>query len=166
MENVTTFKTVRNNSTALVVVEEMEPKEALKMHTTIKQRGRGAIQEFVQNETPYKNYGGYYYQMKKLGIMPMTTRGSYDKSQQQQTAVVPTQSRIDALEEELRQIKSLLSKVNTTPCDRAISLLSSSYGALGYSSRKFLAYLVTHNPADLSSKQEKWLTDLEQKHLS
>lgn len=152
MDNVTAFKTARNNSTALVVVGEMEPKEALKMHTSVKEQGRGAIQEFVRNETPYEKYGHYYYELKKLGVAPFKPRGP--------RKVTDTQS---ALEDRIQQLEMQISVLSITPARRAVEVLYHSVDEISHKSRSFLCNIIQRNSANLSPKQEKWLSDLESK---
>lgn len=155
MDNVATFKTTREKSKALVVVEDMDPKEALKMHTSIKKQGKGAIRDFIHAETPYKNYGGYYYQMKKLGVMPMNPRGS-SETQVDAHETNPIEQRIKELEEQLQSL-------NTSAGKRAAKIAASAYEELNYKSRKFLGDMIAKDlPAHrLSYKQDGWLSSLE-----
>lgn len=155
MDNVATFKTTRQKSKALVVVEEMDPKEALKMHTSIKKQGKGAITEFIYAETPYKNYGGYYYQMKKLGVMPINPRGSGEKKVSHHDT--------DPLENRIRQLEEQLQGMNTSAGQRAAKIAASAYEQLNYKSRKFLGDMISKDlPAHrLSYKQDGWLSSLE-----
>ena len=156
MDNVATFKTTRDKSKALVVVEGMDPEEALKMHTRIKKKGKGAIRDFIHNETPYKNYGGYYYQMKKLGVMPMTPR----KSKSGTHASNPLERRIQQLEERFQYL-------NTSTGQRAAKITAAAYEQLNYNSRKFLGDMIAKDlPAHrLSYKQEAWLSSLEHRFV-
>jgi len=155
MDNVATFKTTREKSKALVVVEEMDPKEALKMHTSIKKQGKGAITEFIHAETPYKNYGGYYYQMKKLGVMPMNPRGS-GETQVSAHASNPLEHRIQQLEMQLQNL-------NVSTGQRAAKIAAAAYEQLNYKSRKFLGDMIAKDlPVHrLSYKQDGWLSSLE-----
>lgn len=155
MDNVTTFKTSSEKSKALVVVEDMDPKEALKMHTSLKKQGKGAISEFIYTETPYKNYGGYYYQMKKLGVMPINRRSSGE------TQVSPQTS--NPLEDRIRQLEEQLQGMNTSTGHRAAKIAAAAYERLSYKSRKFLGDMIAKDlPAHrLSYKQDDWLSSLE-----
>lgn len=164
MKNVMQFQSTRTKedrhmqgnqkSTALVVVEDLTEREALIMHTSVKERGRGAVKAFVENETPYESYPKYHYQLKKKGIMPMSKR---------KKSILPTkpldhthqlQLKIDQLERQLQVSKQ-------TPAERAINILYSSYKEVGYKSRSFLCSIISKDRATLTDKQEKWLSDLE-----
>lgn len=155
MDNVAKFSSTR--SKALVAVDDMDPADALKMHTAIKSRGRGAITEFVENETPYGTYGNYYYRMKKIGVMPMKPQGSKGKSQQKQQS--------NPLEERIKQLEMQLQNLNTSTGHRAAKIAAAAYEQLNYKTRKFLGDMIvkdlpTHT---LSYKQEAWLANLESK---
>jgi len=155
MDNVTNFSSTR--SKALVVVDDMDPVDALKMHTYIKSQGRGAITEFVENETPYGTYGNYYYRMKKIGVMPMNPRGSKGKNQQKQQS--------SPLEDRIKQLEMQLESLNASTGHRAAKIAAAAYEQLNYKTRKFLGDMIakdlpTHT---LSYKQEAWLSNLEDK---
>jgi len=159
MDNVATFKTTREKSSKeLVVVEEMTPEEALTMHTSVKKRGRGAIIEFVHAETPYKNYGGYYYQMKKLGVMPMNPRGSGSNGRQK-----PTSYTSNPLEERVQQLEEQLQNLNVSAGQRASKIAATAFDQLNYKSRKFIGDMIAKDlpSGRLSYKQELWLSGLE-----
>jgi len=162
MDNVATFKTTRDKSKELVVVEDMDPEEALKMHTRIKKKGKGAIRDFIHNETPYKNYGGYYYQMKKLGVMPMTPR----KAKSDTHSLDPLERRIQQLEEWF-QYEERFQYLNTSTGQRAAKITAAAYEQLNYNSRKFLGDMIAKDlPAHrLSYKQEAWLSSLEHRFV-
>jgi len=155
MDNVATFKTTRDKSKALVVVEGMDPEEALKMHTRIKKKGKGAIRDFIHAETPYKNYSGYYYQMKKLGVMPMNPRGS------SKTKVSYPISK--SLEHRIQQLEAELQSLSVSAGQRAAKIAAAAYEQLNYKSRKFIGDMIAKDlPAHrLSYKQEAWLSSLE-----
>lgn len=154
MNNVATFKTGRDTSTALVVVEQMSPKEALSMHTKVKEQGRGAVKSFVKNDTEYDSYPKYYYALKKKGVVPFNPRGP---------KVVSSPSKSD-LELRIQQLEMQLSAPQITPAKRAVDLLHSSMDNVTYASRKFLCSIVQRNSATLSPKQEAWLSNLEQQN--
>lgn len=163
MQNVMTFKTSRNESTsatgtALVRVEDMSPREAFLMHTSVKERGRGAVKKFIDHETPYNGYGQYHYQLLKLGVMPMKKRGA-------KAVVSQDNSVVSALESKIKQLEMQLSLAQVTPANRALDVLNAGFGELHYRSRGFLCSIITKDSASLSPKQEKWLSDLETQYL-
>lgn len=155
MDNVATFKTSRDKSKALVVVENMDPKEALKMHTSVKSQGKGAIREFIATETPYPNYGGYYYQMKKLGVMPMKPRGPK----------VPESHKQKSLEDRIKYLESKLESLSESAGKRAAKIVHQAYDDLDKKSLSFLSSMIARDlpSCSLSWKQEKWLSDLEKR---
>lgn len=161
MNNVATFKTTRNTSTALVVVDDMSPMDALKMHTSVKERGRGAVKAFVENETVYDNYRAYHYRLKKIGVMPLSSR----KNKPQHAVKETLPAVVADLEQKIKQLELQLQAANVTPAQRALDVLSSGLGEINYRSRVFLANLIAKDYASISHKQEKWLADLESKHL-
>jgi hypothetical protein len=164
MTNVATFKTTRNQSTALIAVDNMPPKEAFRLHVAVKERGRGAVKQFVENETVYDNYRAYHYQLKKLGVMPLSKRGKNSAVSVKQTQSV-ADPRIQQLEAQIKQLELQLQTVTVTPAQRALDVLSAGLGEINYRSRVFLAQLIAKDYASISHKQEKWLSDLESKHL-
>lgn len=153
MDNVATFKTTRDTSKALVVVENMNPREALELHTSVKEQGKGAIGKFVKNDTPYSSYGNYYYQMKKLGVMPMKPRKKADAPQTKETQ----------LEVRIQQLEKQLQTLNTTVGKRAALVAAAGFDDLNYRTRKFLGDMITKDlpTHKLSVKQEEWLSSLE-----
>lgn len=153
MDNVATLKTSRDTSTALVVVDQMSPKEALSMHTKVKDQGRGAVKSFVKNDTAYDSYPKYYYALKKKGVVPFNPRGP-------RVATVTE----NPLELRIQQLEMQLSATQVTPAKRAVELLYSSMDNVTYASRKFLCSIVQRNSATLSPKQEAWLSSLEQQN--
>lgn len=165
MTNVATFKTTRNPSTALVVVDNMSPKEALGLHTSVKERGRGAVKQFVEAETIYGNYGSYYYQLKRLGVMPLSHRGKKSTALVEQTKKVSPPSVVADLEQRIKQLEMQIAIAKVSPAQRALNILSSSLNDLGDKSRMFLCGIVSRNSAGLSTKQEKWMNDLEGRFL-
>lgn len=159
MQNVMTFKTTRNQNTtgtALIRVEDMSPREAFLMHTSIKERGRGAVKQFVEHETPYTGYSQYHYQMKKLGVMPFNKRSN---------SVSVENTRVAKLEAQIKQLELQLLAAQVTPANRALDILVAAFGELTFRSRNFLCSIISKDPVSLSQKQEKWLSDLESKHL-
>ena len=144
----------KQKSTALVVVEDLTEREALIMHTSVKERGRGAVKAFVENETPYESYPKYHYQLKKKGIMPMSKR---------KKSSLPTKTLGDTrqLQMQIDELKHQLQISKQTPAERAINILYSSYKEIGYKSRSFLCSIISKDRATLTDKQEKWLSDLE-----
>lgn len=148
MENVATFKTTRNQSTALVVIDQMSPKDALEMHTAVKNQGRGSVSAFVKNETPYEGYAKYYYELKKKGVVPFKPRG-------------PRKQSYSPLELRVQQLEMELAASYLTPSKRAMTVLQSALEEVTGSSRKFLCDIIARDRASLSQKQEKWLSDLE-----
>lgn len=148
--NVSTINSGNSGSTALVVVDDMSDKEILDLHTSVKKAGRGAIREFVQNETPYNTYGDYYYRLVKKGVAPFKPREEEHKS----TPKTSLEARIEQLEREL-------SFVQTTPAVRAMNILSENLEEVTGRSRKFLCDVVYHDRNHLTEKQNKWLSDLE-----
>ena len=153
MDNVATFKTNRDTSTSLVVVDQMSPREALSMHTKVKDQGRGAVKAFVKNDTAYDSYPKYYYALKKKGVVPFNPRGP--------RAATVTEN---PLELRIQQLEMQLSATKITPAKRAVDLLYSSMDNVTYASRKFLCSIVQRNSATLSPKQEAWLSSLEQQN--
>lgn len=154
MDNVATFKTNRDTSTSLVVVDQMSPREALSMHTKVKDQGRGAVNAFVKNDTAYDSYPKYYYALKKKGVVPFNPRGPKATSSPSKTD----------LELRIQQLEMQLSAPHVTPAKRAVELLYSSMDNVTYASRKFLCSIVQRNSATLSPKQESWLSSLEQQN--
>lgn len=153
MDNVATFKTNRDTSTSLVVVDQMSPREALSMHTKVKDQGRGAVKAFVKNDTAYDSYPKYYYALKKKGVVPFNPRGP-------RVATVTE----NPLELRIKQLEMQLEASFVTPAKRAVEVLYSGLDGISHSSRKFLCSIVQRNSATLSPKQEKWLSDLETKY--
>lgn len=153
MDNVATFKTNRDTSTSLVVIDQMSPREALSMHTKVKDQGRGAVKSFVKNDTAYDSYPKYYYALKKKGVVPFNPRGP-------RVATVTE----NPLELRIQQLEMQLSATKITPAKRAVDLLYSSMDNVTYASRKFLCSIVQRNSATLSPKQEAWLSSLEQQN--
>ena len=155
MSNVETLQTTRQSTqTALVVIDQMSPKEALMTHTAVKNQGRGAVTAFVKNETSYDSYPKYYYALKKKGVVPFSPRGPKATSS-------PSKS---DLELRIQQLEMQLSAPQVTPAKRAVCLLHSSMDNVTYASRKFLCSIVQRNSATLSPKQEAWLAGLEQQN--
>ena len=153
MDNVATFKTNRTQSTALVVVDQMSPKEALAMHTSVKGQGRGAVKSFVKNETPYDSYPKYYYELKKKGVVPFKPRG--------QRVATRTEN---PLELRIQQLELQLQSATLTPSRRALDVLESGLKEIAGNSRKFLCDVIRYDRSSLTNKQEKWLSDLEAKY--
>ena len=154
MSNVETLQTTRQSTqTALVVIDQMSPREALMTHTAIKNQGRGAITAFVKNETSYDSYPKYYYALKKKGVVPFKPRGP-------RVATVTE----NPLELRIKQLEMQLEASFVTPAKRALEVLYSGLDSISHSSRKFLCSVVQRNSATLSPKQEKWLSDLEAKY--
>ena len=152
MSNVETLKaTPQSTQTALVVIDQMTPKEALMTHTAIKNQGRGAVIAFIKNETPYNSYPKYYYELTKKGVAPFKAQGPKKKAATQNNL----QLRIEQLEMQLAV--SLVS-----PAKRAMSLLQDSRDQIGGKSRRFLCDVVCYDRSSLTVKQEKWMTDLEE----
>jgi hypothetical protein len=152
MDNVTTFKTILDTPTSLVVVDQMSPREALSMHTKVKGQGRGAVKAFVKNDTAYDSYPKYYYALKKIGVVPFNPRGP---------KVTSSPSKTD-LEFRIQQLELQIAVSSITPAKRAVELLCSSMDNISYTSRKFLCSVVQRNSATVSPKQEAWLSGLEQ----
>jgi hypothetical protein len=165
LTNVATFKSVRNPSTALVVVDNMTTKEALGLHTSVKERGRGAVKQFVEGETIYGSYSHYYYQLKKLGVMPLSQRGKKSTALVGQTKKVSPPSVVADLEQRIKQLEMQLQVAKVSPAQRALNILSADLNNLGDKSRIFLCAIVSRNSAGLSAKQEKWMSDLEGRTL-
>ena len=151
MSNVETLQTTRQSTqTALVVVDQMSPREALMTHTAVKNQGRGAITAFVKNETSYDSYPKYYYALKKKGVVPFNPRGP-------RVATITE----NPLELRIKQLEMQLKASSITPAKRAVEVLYSSVDSISYTSRKFLCSIVQRNSATLSPKQESWLSSLE-----
>ena len=140
-------------STALIRVDIMEPREALRQHVQVKENGRGAIINFVENETIYPAYGQYYYQLKKLGVVPFRKSGVATAS--------PEMHKELSLEEQVLELKRQLAAAKVSPAKRAINVLYHHFEQLGVRSRSFLCTIVAQDRSTLSNKQEKWLSDLE-----
>jgi hypothetical protein len=154
MSNVETFKTTRQSTqTALVVVDQMSPKEALMMHTSVKSQGRGAVKSFIKNETPYDSYWGYYYELKKKGVVPFNPKGPKNKI-----------SLRNPLELRIEQLEMQLAISLTSPAKRAMTLLQENLEHIVGKSRRFLCDVVCYDRASLTPKQEKWMSDLEESH--
>lgn len=140
-------------STALIRVDTMEPREALRQHVQVKEGGKGAILNFVENETIYPAYGQYYYQLKKIGVVPFRKSGV--DMEAPETRYEPT------LEEQVRELKRQLAVAKMSPAKRAVEVLYGQFDRLGTHSRSFLCTLIAYDLAKLTAKQEKWLSDLE-----
>ena len=154
MSNVETFKTTRQSTqTALVVVDQMSPKEALMTHTSVKSQGRGAVTAFIKNETPYDSYPKYYYELKKKGVVPFKPRGPKN-----------TVSLRNPLELRIEQLEMQLAISLTSPAKRAMTLLQENLDQVTGKSRRFLCDVVCYDRASLTVKQEKWMSDLEAAH--
>lgn len=151
MANVETLNTTHNSTqTALVVVDHMSPKDALMTHTSVKSQGRGAVTDFIKNETPYDSYPKYYYELKKKGVVPFKPRGPKNKADLRN----PLEIRIEQLEKQLAL--SL-----TSPAERAMTLLKDNLDQVTGKSRRFLCDVVCYDRVSLTPKQEKWMSDLE-----
>lgn len=153
MDNVATFKTNRDTSTSLVVVDQMSPREALSMHTKVKEQGRGAVKSFVKNDTAYDSYPKYYYALKKKGVVPFKPRGP-------RVAAVTE----NPLELRIQQLELQLQSATLTPSRRALDVLESGLKEIAGNSRKFLCDVIRYDRSSLTDKQEKWLSDLEAKY--
>ena len=153
MDNVATFKTNRDTSTSLVVVDQMSPREALSMHTKVKEQGRGAVKSFVKNDTAYDSYPKYYYALKKKGVVPFKPRGP-------RVAAVTE----NPLELRIQQLELQLQSATLTPSRRALDVLGSGLKEIAGNSRKFLCDVIRYDRSSLTDKQEKWLSDLEAKY--
>ena len=153
MDNVATFKTNRGTSNSLVVVDQMSPREALSMHTKVKEQGRGAVKSFVKNDTAYDSYPKYYYALKKKGVVPFKPRGP-------RVATVTE----NPLELRIQQLELQLQSATLTPSRRALDVLESGLKEIAGNSRKFLCDVIRYDRSSLTDKQEKWLSDLEAKY--
>lgn len=140
-------------NTALIRIDTMEPREALRQHVQVKEGGKGAIVNFVQNETVYPAYGQYYYQLKKLGVVPFRKEGVATEAPE--VRYEPT------LEEQVLELKRQLAAAKMSPAKRAVDVLYGQFDSLGTRSRSFLCTIIAHDRAHLTAKQEKWLSDLE-----
>ena len=152
-------------NTSIVTIDDMKPADLRLMHLEVKNRGRGAMSEFIQHETPYTK-SQYYYRMRQKGVMPF--KGQSDKNVLEfkgKGGVPANQSRIEQLEFELEQIKQLFNKMSVTPAERAIGLLSKVGTELDDLSRKFLGGVIAKDYATLSPKKQKWMSDLEARYL-
>lgn len=58
---------------------------------------------------------------------------------------------------------AVFKSVRVPPADRAAKVLANNLDALTYNSRKFLCQIIVKDMRSISPKQEKWLSDLEQK---
>lgn len=164
-KNVFAFKTSRTEkeeepqvnpkSKSLIRVEDLSPLEAFALHTTVKEKGRGSIKVFVEHETPYTSYGGYYYQLKKLGVVPLRKGFSGVVVEALEVQKEPT------LEEQVLELKRQLAAAKMSPAKRAVDVLYGQFDSLGTRSRSFLCTIIAHDRAHLTAKQEKWLSDLE-----
>ena len=150
--------------TALITLDQMDPSEAKLLHLEVKGRGRGELTKFIKYETDHSK-NQYYYRMRKMGVMPFKSSQNVVEFKSRRNNISEESSRIEALEAEIKQLKAMLAGNQTTPAQRAISLLSNSYEDLSYNSRKFLSSVVSKNPASLSAKQQKWMDDLEMRHI-
>lgn len=138
MKNVMQFHSTRtkeerhmqNNqkSTALVVVEDLTEREALIMHTSVKERGRGAVKAFVENETPYESYPKYHYQLKKKGIMPMSKRKKSSLPTKTLGDTRQLQMQIDELKHQCKSLNRHPLNVQLTFCTVVIKRLATSHG--------------------------------------
>lgn len=144
---------LNKESTALIRIDTMEPREALRQHVQVKEGGKGAIVNFVQNETVYPAYGQYYYQLKKLGVVPFRKEGVATEAPE--VRYEPT------LEEQVLELKRQLAAAKMSPAKRAVEVLYGQFDSLGTRSRSFLCTIIAHDRAHLTAKQEKWLSDLE-----
>jgi hypothetical protein len=144
-------------STALIRVDTMAPLDALSQHIRVKEGGRGAIHNFVENETIYPEYGHYYYQLKKLGIAPFRKSGVATEA--------PKMPYEPTLEEQVQELKRQLAMAKVSPAKRAVDVLYGQFDRLGSRSRSFLCTIIAYDRAHLTAKQEKWLKDLEDKNL-
>lgn len=151
--------------TALITLDQMEPSEAKLLHLEVKNRGRGAITEFIRHETNHSS-GQYYYRMRKMGVMPFKAPEKKNVVEfKSRRTEVSSQDRVAQLEKEIAQIKNLLAVVSITPSQRAIKVLSSAEDDLDPRSRKFLGSIIANNFASLSPKQQKWMADLESRYI-
>jgi hypothetical protein len=155
-----------STSTALVTLDDMNPKQALNLHLEAKERGRGELGKFIKHETAHTP-NQYYYRLRKKGVMPLKAHnGGTQNIVSFKTAYKePVAPEVKDLEEKLRQLELQLHNLSVTPAKRAMAVLSSAIDEIEYRSRSFLATIVAKNCASLSVKQEKWLADLESKYL-
>lgn len=155
-----------NTGTALITLDNINPKQALNMHLEVKERGRGELGKFIKYETAHTP-NQYYYRMRKKGVMPFKSRKSDAANivsfKSSRNEVVNPQVR--ELESKLKQLELQLQAMSVTPAQRAMSVLSSGLDEIGYRSRSFLATIIAKNSATISAKQEKWLSDLESQYL-
>lgn len=148
---------VHKENTALIRIDTMEPREALRQHVQVKEGGKGAIVNFVQNETVYPAYGQYYYQLKKLGVVPFRKSGVATEA--------PEMHYEPTLEEQVQELKRQLAVAKMSPAKRAVDVLYGQFERLGTRSRSFLCTIIAYDRAHLTAKQEKWLKDLEDKNV-
>jgi hypothetical protein len=154
-KNVVEFTTVRNHENtssegkALIRVDELGKAKALRLHTKLKEEGRGAIKTFVEEGTPYANYSAYKYQLKKLGVMPLHTSG------------VVKVSETEHLHQEIQKLQRQLAVAKVSPAKRALGVLFNQWDSLGSRSRVFLCTIIAQDRSTITEKQDKWLADLE-----
>ena len=157
-----------NIGTALITLDNVSPKQALNMHLEVKERGRGELSKFIKYETEHTR-SQYYYRMRKLGVMPFKSRDDnknvVEFKSRRTDLVAPQKDRIEQLEKEVQELKKLLSSVSLSPSQRALTLLSGHSEQMNYKSQKFLASIISRDPATLSYKQEAWMSSLEQQYL-
>ena len=152
-----------SNSTALVTIDNMPAAEARMLHMEVKNRGRGEVTKFIKYETAHTP-NQYYYRLRKKGVMP------FKASNNSKNSVVPFKSsrnnQLQDLSKKIEQLEMQLSAAMTTPAQRALQILQGSLDEITTTSRKFLCSVISYDRASLSPKQEKWMSDLETKHLS
>jgi hypothetical protein len=155
-----------STSTALVTLDNMPAPEARLLHMEVKNRGRGELTKFIKYETAHTR-GQYYYRLRKKGVMPFkkTEAGNKNTVVSFKSSRNVADPRIQQLEAQIKQLELQLEAANVTPAQRALDVLAAGMGEISYRSRVFLAQLIAKDYASISHKQEKWLADLESKHL-
>jgi len=154
-KSVVEFTSVRNHENtasegkALVRVEELGKAKALRLHTKLKEDGRGSIKTFVEEGTPYPNYHAYYYQLKRLGVMPLNASG------------VVKVSETEHLHQEIQKLQRQLAVAKVSPAKRALGVLLNQWDNLSPRSRSFICTVIALDRSTLTPKQEQWLEDLE-----
>jgi hypothetical protein len=97
--------------------------------------------------------------------MPLSHRGKKSTALVEQTKKVSPPSVVADLEQRIKQLEMQIAIAKVSPAQRALNILSSSLNDIGDKSRMFLCGIVSRNSAGLSTKQEKWMNDLEGRFL-
>lgn len=153
-----------SNNTALVTIDTMPSAEARMLHMEVKNRGRGAVGNFIKYETAHTS-NQYYYRLRKKGVMPIAPSRGNNGSVVEFKSSRAVSSQVRELESKIVQLEMALQVASITPAMRALAVLNSNMDSIGHRSRLFLASLIGKNLGKLTEKQETWLSDLERKSV-